>query len=126
MILIVDDEEIVRHVTKMMLEKVGFTVLMAQDGREALEVFHRYADEIVLVLLDLTMPHLDGEETFRELLHIRPDVKTILSSGYNEQVLTDRFAGKGLAAFIQKPYSPNQLTERVRQALEWSPGSELT
>ena len=106
MILVVDDEEIVRRVTKMMLESVGFTVLMAQDGLEALEVFRRRADEIVLVVLDLTMPNLDGEETLRELLRIRPNVKTILSSGYNEQDLTDRFAGKGLSAFIQKPYRP--------------------
>ncbi len=109
-----------------MLERVGFTVLMAQDGREALEIFRRRADEIVLVVLDLTMPHLDGEETLRELLLIRPDVKTILSSGYNEQDHTDRFAGKGLSAFIQKPYRPDQLRKRVRQALEGNPGKQLT
>ncbi len=126
MILVVDDEEIVRRVTKMMLESVGFTVLMAQDGLEALEVFRRRADEIVLVVLDLTMPNLDGEETLRELLRIRPNVKTILSSGYNEQDLTDRFAGKGLSAFIQKPYRPDQLRERVRQALEGNSGNKPT
>ncbi len=125
-ILVVDDEEIVRRVTKMMLESLGFTVLMAQDGREALEVFRRRADEIALVVLDLTMPYLDGEETLRELLRIRPNVKTILSSGYNEQDLTDRFAGKGLSAFIQKPYRPDQLRKRVRQALEGNSGNEPT
>ncbi len=72
------------------------------------------------------MPHLDGAGTLRELLCVRPDVKTILSSGYNEQDLTDCFAGKGLSAFIQKPYRPDQLRECVRQALEGPPGNEPT
>ena len=70
-------------------------------------------DEIVVVLLDLTMPHLDGEETFRELRRLRPDVRVILSSGYNEQETTDRFAGKGLAGFLQKPYGLRPLGEKI-------------
>ena len=123
-ILVVDDEETVRIATKMMLEKLGFTVLTAQDGRDALEVFRGRVDEIVAVLLDLTMPRLDGEETFRELRRIRPDVRVILSSGYNEQETTDRFAGKGLAGFLQKPYRVRQLAEKVRQVLEAPPKSD--
>ena len=78
-------------------------------------------DEIVVVLLDLTMPHLDGEETFRELRRIRPDVRVILCSGYNEQETTNRFAGKGLAGFIQKPYGLRPLGEKMRQVLEAPP-----
>ena len=123
-ILVVDDEEPVRIAAKRILEIRGFTVLTAEDGRAALEVFRSRADEIVAVLLDLTMPHLDGEETFRELRRIRPDVRVILSSGYNEEQTTNRFAGKGLAGFIQKPYGVGTLVERIRQALEARPESD--
>ena len=70
------------------------------------------------MLLDLTMPHLDGEETFREMRRLRDDVRAILSSGYNEQSATSRFAGKGLAAFLQKPYRYEQLQDVVRKVLE--------
>ena len=125
-ILIVDDDEPVRIATKMMLEKLGFTVLTAEDGRAALEVFRSPVDEIVVVLLDLTMPHLDGEETFRELRRIRPDVRVILSSGYNEQETTNRFAGKGLAGFLQKPYGLRPLGEKIRQVLEAPPEADET
>ena len=122
-ILVVDDEEAVRITAERMLEMRGFTVLTAEDGRAALEVFRSRADEIVVVLLDLTMPHLDGEETFWELRRIRPDVRVILSSGYNEQDATDRFAGKGLAGFLQKPYGLRPLIEKIRQILEAPPKS---
>ena len=125
-ILVVDDDEPVRTATKMMLEKLGFTVLTAEDGRAALEVFRSRIDEIVVVLLDLTMPHLDGEETFRELRRMRPDVRVILCSGYNEQETTNRFAGKGLAGFIQKPYGLRPLGEKIRQVLEAPPEADET
>ena len=120
-ILVVDDDEPVRITAKLMLEKLGFTVLTAEDGRAALEVFRSRGDEIVVVLLDLTMPHLDGEETFRELRRLRPDVRVILSSGYNEQETTSHFAGKGLAGFLQKPYGLRPLGEKIRQVLEAPP-----
>ena len=68
-----------------------------------------HADEITCVILDLTMPHVDGEECYRELRRIRGDVRVILSSGYNEQEIAQRFAGKGLAGFIQKPYGYDAL-----------------
>ncbi len=69
------------------------------------------------MLLDLTMPHLDGEACFRELRRVRADVRVVLSSGYNEQELINRFAGKGLAGFIQKPYRPAQLADKLREVL---------
>ena len=123
-ILVVDDEETVRIAAKIMLERRGFTVLTAEDGRAALEVFRSRVDEIVVVLLDLTMPRLDGEETFRELRRIRPDVRVIISSGYNEQETTSRFAGKGLAGFLQKPYGIRPLGEKIRQVLGSPPESD--
>ncbi len=103
-VLLVDDEETVRAIGRQMLEELGFKTLIARDGMEALELFGARPGEISCVMLDLTMPHMDGEEAFRELKRISPDVKVIMSSGYNEQDVTQRFVGKGLAGFIQKPY----------------------
>jgi PAS domain S-box-containing protein len=116
-VLVIDDEEIVRVVAQRMLERAGFEVLLASDGRSGLALFAAHAHEICLVLLDLTMPQLDGAETFRELQRVRADVPVILSSGYTEQDATTRFAGTGLAGFVQKPYSMAALTVAVRAAL---------
>ncbi len=112
-VLIVDDEERIRVVIKKMLGRMGFDVLTASDGGEGVEVFREHADEVVCVLLDLTMPHMDGEETFREMRRIRPDVKVILCSGYSMHSITQRFAGKELAGFIQKPYKMAALKEKL-------------
>ena len=117
-VMIVDDEESICAVGKQMLERIGFKVIIAPDGREAVELFRKHAEDIVCVILDLTMPHMDGEETFRELRRIRKDVCVILSSGYNEQDITQRFVGKDLAGFIQKPYQSASLIEKVREVLE--------
>jgi PAS domain S-box-containing protein len=116
-VLIIDDEENVRGLAAHMFQRMGFQVLLAVDGREGVEVFRQHREQINLVLLDMTMPHLDGEQTFRELRRIRSDVKTILASGYNEQTATSRFAGKGLAAFIQKPFRYEDLMTLVRKVL---------
>jgi len=116
-VLLVDDEETVRAVSRNMLERLGFEVLTTGDGREALEIFAADPDRITCVLLDLTMPELDGEECFRELRRIRQEVPVILSSGYDEQELTSRFVGRGLAGFIQKPYELADLAEKLRQVL---------
>ena len=117
-ILVVDDEESVRRTTRQMLLRGGFQVLTAEDGERGVEVFRAHADEIVLVLLDMTMPHLDGEGALREIRCIRPDARVILSSGYNEVEVTKRFAGKSLAGFLQKPYRLETLERVVRAALE--------
>lgn len=116
-VLVVDDEESIRTLAQRMLETMGFEVLTAKDGVEGVEIFRRDGDRIRFVLLDMTMPRLDGEETFREMRRIRPDVRAILSSGYNEQTATSRFAGKGLAAFVQKPYGFVDLRNLVRRVL---------
>lgn len=112
-VLLVDDEETVIGIGSEMLKELGFDVLTAMDGREALDIFKINQDKISYVILDLTMPHLDGEQTFRELRKLKPDVKVIMSSGYNEQEVTQRFAGKGLAGFIQKPYKFSSLRNVV-------------
>ncbi len=116
-ILVVDDEETVRAVSKMMLEHVGHRVVTAGDGREGVHSFREHAEEIDMVLLDMTMPHLNGEECFRELRRIRPEVRVLLTSGYNEQEALARFAGKGLAGFVQKPFSMAELLSAVDRVL---------
>jgi CheY-like chemotaxis protein len=82
------------------------------------EIFRERASDITCVLLDLTMPEMDGEETFRELRRLRSDVRVVLSSGYNRQDVTQRFAGKRLAGFIQKPYSLKQLRRTLQEVIE--------
>ena len=116
--LLVDDEEVVRRTAGAVLKRLGFEVLVAADGREALELFEANIDSVRVVLLDMTMPVMDGSETFRELKRLRPDVRVVLSSGYNEQEATSSFAGKGLAGFIQKPYSARKLAAILRGILE--------
>jgi PAS domain S-box-containing protein len=116
-VLLVDDEEIVRELGQEMLARLGFRVVTASDGREATEVFRQLRDEIVLVLLDLTMPRMSGEETFQALREIDPGVRIVLSSGYSETDVASRFAGTGLAGFVQKPYSLRDLGGRLRAAM---------
>lgn len=116
-VLVVDDEETVRAAAGRMLESLGFTVLSARDGREAVEHFRTDGSVIRAVLLDLTMPHLNGEETFRKLRQIHPEVRVLLMSGFNEQEAADRFIGKGLAGFLQKPFRLEDLRTRMKEIL---------
>jgi PAS domain S-box-containing protein len=116
-VLVVDDEKVVREVTQKMMEYYGFSVLAAADGREAVKLFQENQDRIACVLLDLTMPHMDGEETYRELSRIRNDVRVIMASGYSEQEISQRFAGKGVAGFIEKPFKLATLNAKLREVL---------
>ena len=102
---------------RRMLERSGFQVLTAADGRAALEIYQARRGEIALVLLDLTMPDLDGEETFHELRQIDPNVRVVMSSGYTESEIIPRFAGQGLTGFLQKPYTTAALMECLRGSL---------
>jgi PAS domain S-box-containing protein len=123
-VLVADDEEAVRDVARLMLEGCGYAVVTAADGLEAVDLFRRAPESISAVVLDMTMPRMGGEEAFRELRRIKPDVRVVLSSGYNEQETVNHFLGKGLAGFIQKPYRTQTLVDRVRQALERPPLAE--
>jgi PAS domain S-box-containing protein len=116
-ILLVDDEEVLLSVTSKMLTRLGFEVLTARDGIEGLEVYQENRDEITCVIMDLTMPNMNGEECFRELRRINGEVSVILCSGFNEQDATQRFVGKGLAGFIQKPYRFSTLSAKLREIL---------
>jgi len=110
-VLIVDDEDMVLSVCKSMVEHLGCRVVTATDGDEAIKVFHTHKDEIDCVILDLTMPKKDGQATFEELRRIRSDIKIIISSGYDEQEITQRFFGKRLSGIIKKPYQLENLAK---------------
>jgi PAS domain S-box-containing protein len=116
-VLVVDDEEVVRVTAKHTLERYGYSTMLANDGLAALETYRSRPADIGLVILDLTMPVMNGEETLRHLQTVNPKVKVLLSSGYNEVEAVQRFAGKGLAGFIQKPYTAAGLAEKVKEAL---------
>jgi len=117
-VLVVDDEASIRDVATMMLKALGYGTLTAVDGQDGLDVYRENQADIVAVLLDMTMPIMDGKTCFRELKRMDENVKVLLSSGYNEQEATSLFTGKGLAGFIQKPYSPKQLASKLHQAID--------
>ena len=117
-VLVVDDEETVRAVAARMLESLGFGVVLAEHGRDGFDKFRLEPDRYSLVLLDLTMPHMDGQETFRQLRLLRPEVKILLMSGFNQQEAISHFTGKGLAGFVQKPFELATLALELRRVLE--------
>jgi two-component system, cell cycle sensor histidine kinase and response regulator CckA len=116
-ILVVDDEALVRGMAKKSLERHGYTVLVAGSGMAAIDVFRRYPGPIALVLLDLSMPEMSGEEALPELHKIRPGVKVLVSSGYSEAEAMSVFEGQPVAGFIQKPYTSTGLAEKVKAYL---------
>ncbi len=118
LILVIDDEDIIRRTAKSMLEHYGYTVVLAENGKEGVELFQVLHEKISAVLLDMAMPLMNGEETLRRLKAINPAIKVILSSGYNQVETIRRFTGKGLAGFIQKPYSTAALVEKLRSVLQ--------
>ncbi len=124
-ILLVDDEESVRILGLRMLERLGFQALAASNGRQALELFRERPGEIALVLMDLTMPELNGEDTLQELRQLDPRIPVVMSSGYAESEIIARFARQRLAGFLQKPYTMATLMDCLRGALsDGGPWSE--
>jgi PAS domain S-box-containing protein len=117
-VLVIDDEAIVRSVARQALEQAGFAVITAPDGAAGVDSFRQHAEEIRVVLLDMTMPGLSAEECFRILRGINDGVRIVLSSGYDETETTSRFAGYELGGFVQKPYRAAELVAKIREALE--------
>lgn len=116
--LVVDDEQLVRDVAAKVLQRQGFQVLTAANGREALDVLESRQGEIRLVLLDLTMPEMDGETVVREMRRFESDAKVLLMSGYREQSATQGLDGGQIAGFLHKPFRPNELVRKVQEILE--------
>ena len=121
LILVVDDELFVLEVARRILEGYGYDVVTAENGRQGLEIFRQRSKDIDLVLLDKTMPDLDGEETYRAMKALEPGLVAILTSGYQETEVTSHFLSHELAGFVQKPYLPETLAFKVKRALERSP-----
>lgn len=116
LVLVADDEAAVRTVARRVLERAGYSVCVAADGREAVAVFAARADEIVAVLLDMTMPLLRGDEVHRELHKIRPEVPVVLTSGYSDPSQAATLGGT--VGFLAKPWTPQELLMALRTVLE--------
>lgn len=115
--LVVDDEKNVLRACKKMVELCGLRVITACDGVDAVSKFRNHAEELDIVLLDLTMPNMDGIAAMNEIYSIRPNVKILLVSGFNEEELEKRIIGHPPFGFIRKPYSMNVLETEVRRAM---------
>ncbi len=117
-ILLVDDEKDLREIGSEMLGLLGYTVFVADGGKEALRIYAREKDKINMVILDLMMPDIDGGATFDKLKELSPNVKAMLSSGYNKDRKTIEILSRGFKAFIQKPFRLEELSNQVRNVLE--------
>jgi PAS domain S-box-containing protein len=117
-VLLVDDEPAVLETLGPALETLGFRVLLARDGVEAVARFEADPGAIDLVLMDLTMPRMDGREAFQAIRRLRPDARVVLSSGYTEQESVQSIMGQGLAGFLQKPYTLQALRAALQKALD--------
>ena len=117
-LLVVDDETDARAVARAMGTHLGFHVVEASDGEEAVAIFQRRKGEFALVLMDLTMPRMDGREAFLRMREIDPSVPVVLTSGFSENDAVSDFAGRGLAGFLPKPYQRSQFETILRLALE--------
>jgi CheY-like chemotaxis protein len=116
-ILLVDDEDLVLEVGARVLEKLHYTVLKAENGRDAVALFARHSDRIILVILDMNMPGMSGGVVFEELRKLKPDVKVLLTSGYGLDPQTQELLASGGCGFIQKPFPIAALTRKLTEIL---------
>lgn len=116
-VLLVDDEEIIIEIGKQMIQRLGYTVLTADSGREAIQIYSENRDKINLVILDMIMPEMGGEETFDHLKSVDSNIKIILASGYGLDGRTSQILNRGGTGFIQKPFNMNQLAAALSNAM---------
>jgi CheY-like chemotaxis protein len=116
-ILMVDDEAMVLDVGKLLLENLGYKVLIARSGREAVEIYVKNNDEIDMVILDLIMPGMGGSETFDAFKEVNSDIKVLLSSGYSIDSQASEILKRGCSGFIQKPFNMTELSQKLREIL---------
>ncbi len=116
-ILLVDDEEIILEVAQPMLELLGYDVLIAGNGKEALEILKAGKMKIDLVILDMIMPGMSGSATFDKIQALNTDIKVLLSSGYSMNGDATDILSRGCAGFIQKPFNINELSEKIQEVL---------
>ncbi len=117
-ILLVDDEEVVREVGADVLRHLGYEVITAADGLQAIDYYKNHAEEIDLVIIDLVMPRMNGRDCFLAMKAINPNVRAILSSGYEPDGSVQELLNEGALGFAQKPYNVVQLSQTVARALK--------
>lgn len=118
LVMIVDDEDFVTMLAQRVLADEGYRVITAKDGFRAIDIYRKLRDQIALVILDFTMPVMDGADVFAELLQINPKVPVVLSSGFAEQERLRSMLSRGLRGFIPKPYNQNKLLTQIRSVLD--------
>lgn len=116
--MVVDDEEVIVEVMQEILESLGYRVLCARSGRQAIDLYQARQEEIDLVILDMIMPDLDGGETFDRLKAIAPAAKIILSSGYSLIGQAKQIMERGCSGFIQKPFRIQDVSQKIRDVLD--------
>jgi len=117
-ILLVEDEEQIKKLARLMLQKLGFTVIEASNGKEALELYHKYVTDITMVMTDMGMPVMDGYDLFRELKQLKPQLPIVISSGFGDADVTSRIYSGDIAGLISKPYTPDQLRDVLKSIFE--------
>jgi CheY-like chemotaxis protein len=118
LLLIVDDEDFVTMLAERVLAQEGYRIITAKDGFQAIEIYRKLRDQIALVILDFTMPVMDGADVFEELRMINPKVPVVLSSGFTEHERLRSMLANGLRGFIPKPYTHEKLLTQVRSTLD--------
>ena len=117
-VLLVDDEEVILEVDKDLLEALGYRVIIARDGKEAIEVYRKDQEDIDFVLLDMVMPIMGGGEAYDRMKKIDPNIKVLLSSGYSIDGQATEILERGCNGFIQKPFRMNDLSEKIWEILQ--------
>jgi DNA-binding NtrC family response regulator len=117
-ILLVEDEDGVSDLTRSILERTGYSVLTAVNGKEALDIYEKEMDRISLVILDLIMPEMDGKQCLEKLLKRDPSVKILVVSGYSDESVVEETLGLGAKGFLGKPYRMKQILRSVREILD--------
>ncbi len=116
-ILLVDDEELLRDVVLLELESLGYKILIAKDGKHAIEIYKVHQDDIDLVIMDMMMPKMNGTEAFKRIIEINHNAAVIIASGYTKDENIDELFKKGLKGFIQKPFSVEKLSVEISRCM---------
>lgn len=117
-VLLIDDEKMIVDVGRQMLEGMGYRVLIATNGKEALSIYQENRDQVDIIILDIIMPDMGGAETYDRLKKIKPHIKVLLSSGYSIDGEATEILNRGCNGFIQKPFSMKELSQQIRQVLD--------
>jgi len=116
-ILLVDDEDTILDVGEEILKELGYTVVRAKGGIEAIKAFKENRDKIDMVILDMIMPDIGGSEVYDKLKEINPEIKVLLSSGYSIDTMATEIMNKGCNGFIQKPFNVGKISQKIREIL---------